>query len=114
MSPRKPAGGAPGQDRERDEGGRGGRQFDEHGRRIADLKIEEALARLEEIADQLEDGNLDLERSLLRFQEARALYAHCVAKLTAAEREVRLLMADGATVAADEDEDFGLEPEGGR
>ncbi len=87
---------------------------DERGRRIAELKIEEALQRLEEIADQLEDGDLDLEGSLARFQEARALYAHCVARLTAAEREVRLLMADGSTAAADEDEDFGLEPEGGR
>ena len=80
---------------------------------IADLKIEEALEQLEVIADELEDGDLDLERSLARFREARALYAHCVARLTAAEREVRILMADGSVVAADPDEELGGEGEGG-
>jgi exodeoxyribonuclease VII small subunit len=91
-----------------------GPERDERGRRIADLKVEEALGRLEEIADELEGGDLDLERSLARFREARALYGHCVARLTAAEREVRILMADGSTVAAGADEDLGGEPEGGR
>jgi exodeoxyribonuclease VII small subunit len=87
---------------------------DEGARPILDLKVEEALSLLEEIADQLEDGDLDLEHSLARFREARALYAHCIAKLTAAESEMRILMADGSTAAAAEDEDLGLEPEGGR
>ena len=87
---------------------------DAQGRAIADLRIEEALGRLEEIADELEEGDLDLERSLARFREARALYAHCVARLTAAEREVQILMSDGSIAAADPDEELGGEGEGGR
>ncbi len=87
---------------------------DADGRAITDLPIEEALGRLEEIADELEEGDLDLERSLARFREARALYAHCVARLTAAEREVQILMNDGSIEAADPDGELGGEGEGDR
>lgn len=93
-------------------GGEGERDAD--GRTIADLPIEEALGRLEEIADELEEGDLDLERALAHFREARALYAHCVARLTTAEREVQILMNDGSIVAADPDDQLGGEGEGGR
>ncbi len=68
---------------------------------LAELSLEQALEQLEQIASELESGALDLEHSLKRYREARELYNGCVARLGEAEREVRLLMADGSTEAAD-------------
>ena len=68
---------------------------------LAELSLEQALEQLEQIAKELESGALDLEHSLKRYREARELYNRCVARLGEAEREVRLLMADGSTEAAD-------------
>ncbi|MCK4306148.1 MAG: exodeoxyribonuclease VII small subunit [Candidatus Eisenbacteria sp.] len=68
-----------------------------------DLPLEKALERLEEIARQLEGGSLDLELSLQRYREARELYGRCVARLSEAEREVRILMADGSLGSQDSD-----------
>lgn len=60
------------------------------------LRVEDALARLEEIARELEEGSLDLEQSLAHYREARGLHAQVVARLTRVEEEVRTLMeADG-------------------
>jgi exodeoxyribonuclease VII small subunit len=58
--------------------------------------LEVALRRLEEIAGQLESGELDLETSLRLYREARELHGACVRRLTAAEREVRILTETGA------------------
>ncbi len=82
---------------------------------VAGLRIEEALERLEEIAAQLEGGDLDLERALTMFREARGLYGHCVQRLGEAEQEVRVLMADGGLAPLDEDVDGDEAPrtEGG-
>jgi exodeoxyribonuclease VII small subunit len=63
--------------------------------RAAQPSLEAALARLEEIARELEGGGLELEQALERYREARRLYDLCVQKLSAAEREVQVLMADG-------------------
>jgi exodeoxyribonuclease VII small subunit len=78
----------------------------------APLKIEEALERLEAIAGDLEDGDLDLEQALASFREARRLYGYCLTRLGEAEREVRVLMADGALAAGDQDEGLALPGEG--
>lgn len=75
------------------------------GKKTKELSLEEALERLEEIARELEDGSLDLERSLQRYREARRLYSGCVARLSEAEREVRILMADGNLGPADQETD---------
>ena len=60
--------------------------------------FEEALKRLEQIADRLERGDLDLRDSLTLYKEARALHAFCAAQLSAAEEELRLLLADDRLV----------------
>lgn len=61
--------------------------------------LEDALKRLEQIAQQLEGQSPDLEQGLKLYREARALYERCVATLSAAEQEIRVLMADGKVVS---------------
>ena len=65
-----------------------------------EMKLEDALKRLEAIAAEMEDDSVDLAGSLARYREARALYTSCVSRLGQAEREVEILMADGDTEAA--------------
>lgn len=59
--------------------------------------FEEALARLEEIAEQMENGETGLERSVELYKEGVELSAFCAKKLTKAQQEVLELKqtADG-------------------
>lgn len=68
-------------------------------KRPDEMKLEEALERLEAIAREMEDDTVDLAGSLKRYKEARSIYTHCVSQLTDAEREVQILMADGGSAA---------------
>jgi exodeoxyribonuclease VII small subunit len=56
--------------------------------------FEAALARLEEIVQRLEKGELPLEESLRLYEEGIALSRHCHAKLEEAEGKIELLMKD--------------------
>lgn len=53
--------------------------------------FEEALARLEEIAEQLEEGHLGLGESLASYEEGVRHLKLCHELLTRAERKVELL-----------------------
>lgn len=55
------------------------------------LRFEEALARLEELVDSLESGKLDLEDSLLNFEEGVKLVRLCKQRIEAAELRIRQL-----------------------
>lgn len=57
--------------------------------------FEIALARLEEIVDQLEQGSLELEGALAVFEEGVRLSRHCAAQLGEAERRIEVLLRDG-------------------
>jgi exodeoxyribonuclease VII small subunit len=61
--------------------------------------FEKALARLEEIVDELEDGKLALEASIGRFEEGVALTRFLESELTRAQSRVEELVegAGGAT-----------------
>lgn len=50
--------------------------------------FEEGISRLEEIADQLEEGRLSLEKSLELYEEGARLAAECSAALRSAEQKV--------------------------
>ncbi len=50
-----------------------------------ELSFEEALARLEEIVEQLDEGDLSLEQALERFREGARLKELCERKLAEAE-----------------------------
>lgn len=53
--------------------------------------IEEALKRLEEIADKLEDPDLDLDQAVRLYEEGLRLYERCAKKLDAAELRITQL-----------------------
>jgi len=57
----------------------------------ADLSFEEALARLEAIVVDLEDGEIGLSESLARYEEGIKLLGQCHGLLEGAERRVALL-----------------------
>ena len=53
--------------------------------------IEDALKRLEEIADKLEDPELDLDQAVRLYEEGLRLYERCAKKLDAAELRITQL-----------------------
>jgi exodeoxyribonuclease VII small subunit len=61
---------------------------------MAEKKFETALARLEEIVQELERGDLSLEQSLKYFEEGIKLARICNKRLEEAERKVEILMKD--------------------
>ena len=54
--------------------------------------FEEALAKLEQITKELEEGDLSLEESLKYFDEGVKLAEHCNSKLNEAQRKVEILL----------------------
>jgi exodeoxyribonuclease VII small subunit len=63
---------------------------------MAEKKFEAALARLEELVKELEQGDLPLEQSLKLFEEGIKLSRICNRRLEDAERRVELLLKDAA------------------
>jgi len=63
---------------------------------MAEKKFEAALARLEEIVKELEQGDLPLEQSLKLFEEGIKLSRICNRRLEDAERRVEILLKDDA------------------
>ena len=61
---------------------------------MAEKKFEAALARLEEIVQELETGDLPLEQSLKFFEEGIKLSRICNKRLEEAERKVDILLKD--------------------
>lgn len=59
--------------------------------------FEEALAKLEAIVAQLENGGLSLEDSMKAFDEGMKLNAFCAEKLAEAERKIELLVRSKET-----------------
>ncbi|BCV25118.1 exodeoxyribonuclease VII small subunit [Gelria sp. Kuro-4] len=60
-------------------------------RKNKDLSFEEAMARLDELTQALEHGELPLEEALAYFKEGSALLAHCQKLLGAAEDTLKVL-----------------------
>ena len=61
---------------------------------MAQKKFEEAMARLEEIVQDLESGELSLEGSLGTFEEGMKLVNFCSKKLEEAEQKVTMLVKE--------------------
>ena len=64
--------------------------------------FEEALARLEAIADDIERGKIGLEESITRYEEGMKLVHRCREILAQAEQRIVRLQAD-ATPDAEND-----------
>ncbi len=60
------------------------------------LKFEEALKRLEQIVDSIEQGKIGLEDSIKSYEEGMALVRRCRAVLQEAEQKIQYLQASGA------------------
>jgi exodeoxyribonuclease VII small subunit len=63
----------------------------------AEPSFEEALARLEQVVDRLEQGDVALEASLAAFEEGVRLSGRCAAQLDAAERRIEVLTKQGSS-----------------
>jgi exodeoxyribonuclease VII small subunit len=65
---------------------------------MARKTFEQALAALEVIVQELEDGDLPLEKALQKFEEGIALSRFCAARLDETEKKITLLTqaADGS------------------
>ena len=70
---------------------------------MAETSFEEAMKRIEEIVAGLEKGDLPLEESLDRFEEAVKLARTCQEKLEKAEARIKKLVRTGES-------GFTLEP----
>lgn len=69
-----------------------------------EMMFEEAMQRLEEIVDSLENGDFPLEESLKIFEEGVKLVKYCNKKLEAVEGSVKKLVnIDGEMVEEDLD-----------
>ncbi|HEV3436854.1 MAG TPA: exodeoxyribonuclease VII small subunit [Gemmata sp.] len=55
------------------------------------LPFEQALAELESVLRELEDGTTNLEESLARYERGVGLLRQCYAQLRDAEQKVKLL-----------------------
>jgi len=59
------------------------------------INFAEAVSRLETIVEELERGEVSLERSAELFEEGVRLARLCSAKLKAAEKKIETLSRDG-------------------
>jgi len=76
---------------------------------MAKKNFETALTRLEEIARELEEGNLTLESSLKKFDEGMKLVQLCSQKLDESQQQIDILLNKNGTLTpvpfqAEEDE----------
>ncbi len=55
---------------------------------MAELNYEKAVARLEEITEKLENGNLPLEKMIKLYEEGTVLAAKCANMLDAAQLKI--------------------------
>ncbi len=58
------------------------------------IDFEERLQTLEELVEQMEDGELSLEESLKAFEQGIKLTRECQSALTAAEQKVQVLIEE--------------------
>ncbi len=58
------------------------------------LKFEDALARLEEIVEAIEQGEVGLEESIQKYEEGMGLIQHCRKVLAESELKIQKLQPD--------------------
>lgn len=58
------------------------------------VNLEKAMGELEDIVEQLETGDLPLDKSLQQFERGVKLSRECQSALEKAEQKVALLMGD--------------------
>lgn len=59
---------------------------------MEEINFEEDMKKLEEIANELEKGNLDLDASVAKFEEGMKLSKRCSDALEKAEKKITMLI----------------------
>lgn len=72
------------------------------------LNFEETMKQLETIAKELENGDLDLEASVSKFEEGMRLSKQCNELLENAEKRITILLKEGDSL---KEENFSQEEE---
>ena len=70
------------------------------------LNLEKSLADLETLVDELESGDLPLEKAMQKFEEGIKLTRQCQAALKEAEQKVEILVQSAGGESL---EDFAVE-----
>ncbi len=63
---------------------------------MAKKTFEQAMKQLEQIVQELESGDLALEKAIRKFEEGMQLSKFCAQKLDETEKQVTLLMKDAS------------------
>ncbi len=63
------------------------------------VNLEKALADLESLVDELESGDLPLEKAMKKFEEGIKLTRSCQAALKDAEQKVEILLKSAGVYA---------------
>lgn len=64
-----------------------------------EINFEEAMKKLESIANELEGGNLNLDESVQKFEEGMNLSKRCNEILEQAEKRISILINDGDNIS---------------
>lgn len=63
---------------------------------ISKLSFEEAIKRLDDIVHQLENGSIELDKSIAIYEEGELLKLHCSKLLEQAEVKINQIKTDSA------------------
>jgi exodeoxyribonuclease VII small subunit len=66
-----------------------------------EIRFEEALERLEKIVDEMESGELSLEKMMAHFEEGSQLVKQCGEKLNEVEKKIEVLVKKGDEVTTE-------------
>jgi len=84
---------------------------------MAKKTFEMAMKQLEQIVQDLETGDMPLEKAIKKFEEGIQISKYCSEKLDASEKKITLLMrdSDGKKISETpfENENLGSEENGG-
>ena len=61
---------------------------------MAKKTFEQALKNLEQIVQDLENGDMPLEKAIKKFEEGIQLSKYCTAKLDESEKRITILLQD--------------------
>ena len=66
---------------------------------MAEKTFEEMMENLEKISNELENGDLTLDKSMSKFEEGMKLSKKCSEILDNAEKKIKILIQDGDNVS---------------
>lgn len=68
---------------------------------IGKMKFEDALAELEKIVRELEDGKVELDGAIEKYERGAALKRHCEAKLAEAQARIEKITRNAGGITAE-------------